>query len=266
LKIAIAVVFMTFTAILFFSSPIIIMEQKNSSDHVWHPTLNTSWQVQFTGKINQSVDAAMYDVDLFDNNASIIDSLHMNGHKVVCYISAGTWENWRPDRAKAPDSIKGKSVIGWYGERWLDIRQISILVPIMDARMDLCKQKGFDGIEPDNMDVYQHDTGFPVTYQDQINYNKFLANEAHARGLSIGLKNDLGQINDLLPYFDWAVNEECFIYEECSALLQFIKANKAVFQIEYNLDKRHLCFQANAMNFNSIRKHRNLDAWLDPCR
>ena len=125
------------------------------------------------------------------------------------------------DRAKAPDSIKGKSVIGWYGERWLDIRQISILVPIMDARMDLCKQKGFDGIEPDNMDVYQHDTGFPVTYQDQINYNKFLANEAHARGLSIGLKNDLGQINDLLPYFDWAVNEECFIYEICSALLQF---------------------------------------------
>jgi hypothetical protein len=241
------------------------MEQKNST-HIWHPILNTSWQVQLTGKIDQSVDVVMYDIDLFDNNATIIDSLHMNGHKVVCYINAGTWENWRPDRAKFPDSIKGKTVTGWYGERWLDIRQISILAPILDARMDLCKQKGFDGIDPDNIDVYEHDIGFPVTYQDQINYNKFLTNEAHARGLSIGLKNDVDQINDLLPYFDWAINEECFTYKECNALLQFIKADKAVFQIEYNLDKRQFCFQANAMNFNSIRKHRILDAWLDPCR
>ncbi|NWF65308.1 MAG: endo alpha-1,4 polygalactosaminidase [Chloroflexi bacterium] len=48
-------------------------------------------------------------------------------------------------------------------------------------------------------------------------------------GLSIGLKNDLHQIKDLLPYFDWIVNEECFSFDECDLLLPFVKAVKPVF-------------------------------------
>jgi len=147
----------------------------------------------------------------------------------------------------------------------VDIRQTDILGPIMTARLDLCKQKGFDGVEPDNVDGYANNSGFPLTYNDQIKYNKFLAEEAHKRGLCVGLKNDLDQVNDLLPYFDWALNEQCFQYKECDKLVPFISAGKLVFQVEYKLKPAQFCPAANNMNFNSMKKHLKLDAWQMPC-
>lgn len=97
----------------------------------------------------------------------------------------------------------------------------------MRARLDLAKNKGCDGVEPDNVDAYtQPDPGFPLTYDDQKAYNIFLAQEAHARDLSIGLKNDLDQVLDLLPYFDWALNEQCWYYQECHLLQPFIQGKK----------------------------------------
>ena len=233
---------------------------------IWIPSLRTSWQWQLTGVVDQSVDAEMYDIDLFDNDASVVASLHAKGRKVVCYMSAGSWENWRPDADRFPNEVLGRPLEGWPGERWLDIRQIDILGPIMTARLDLCKQKGFDGVEPDNVDGYTNNSGFPLTYGDQIKYNKFLAEEAHKRGLSVGLKNDLDQVTDLLPYFDWALNEECFKYEECGKLIPFIRAGKAVFQVEYNLRLWQFCPRANRIGFNSMKKHLELDAWRRPCR
>lgn len=93
----------------------------------------------------------------------------------------------------------------------------------MRARLDECAGKGFDGIEPDNMEAYTNDTGFPLTYEDQLTYNIWLAEEAHARGLSIGLKNDGEQVNNLLSFFDWALTEDCFAYEWCEELLPLSK-------------------------------------------
>ena len=237
-----------------------------SSNDIWIPPLNTSWQWQLSGTVDQSYDVDMYDIDMFDNDADVVASLHVKGRKVIGYFSAGSYENWRPDADEFPESVLGKPLEGWAGERWLDIRQLDILGPIMTARMDLCKEKGFDGIEPDNIDGYVNDTGFPLTYQDQIVYNMFLANEAHARGLSIGLKNDLDQINDLLSYFDWALNEQCFQYGEYDKLLPFINDGKAVFQVEYYLKLRQFCPLANELNFNSLKKHINLGAWRKSCR
>ena len=231
----------------------------------WHPALNTSWQWQLQGQIDQSFNVTMYDVDMFDTSASVVTSLHSAGRIVICYIDAGTWENWRPDAGKFPNSVKGKNN-GWPGEKWLDIRQLSILGPIMQARMDLCQSKGFDGVEFDNVDGYTNKTGFPLTYNDQLNYDTWLANQAHTRGLSVALKNDLGQIHDLLPYFDWALDEQCFQYTECGKLLPFIQANKAVMEVEYNLAPSQFCSKANALNFNSMKKHLNLKAYRVACR
>jgi len=47
------------------------------------------------------------------------------------------------------------------------------------------------------------------------------------------MKNDLEQIPDLISYFDWELNEQCFQYNECDQLLPFIQAGKPVFNIEY---------------------------------
>jgi hypothetical protein len=231
----------------------------------WRPGLVTSWQLQLTTPVDQSVDAALYDVDLFDNDASVVAALHARGRRVVCYLSAGTWENWRPDASAFPAVVKGRGN-GWPGERWLDIRRLDVLGPIMQARLDQCKAKGFDGVDPDNMDGYTNTTGFPLTAADQLQYNRYLADAAHARGLAVGLKNDLDQIPDLVSAFDWALNEQCFEYSECNTLLPFIQAGKPVFQVEYNRSPSRFCAQANALNFNSLRKHLSLDAYRVSCR
>jgi hypothetical protein len=235
----------------------------------WVPPQRTTWQWQLTDlPVDQSYDVDMYDIDIFDNDASVVASLHAQGRKVIGYFSAGSWEDWRPDAGQFPPEVLGNDN-GWPGEKWLDIRRLDILGPIMEARMDLAVQKGFDGVEPDNVDGYSNKTGFPLTYQDQLDYNIFLANAAHERGLSVALKNDIEQIVDLEPHFDWALNEQCFQYRECDwpngGLLNFINAGKAVMNVEYKLRTNKFCPQANAWNFNSMKKNLDLDAWMEPC-
>ncbi|MBU0512235.1 MAG: endo alpha-1,4 polygalactosaminidase [Chloroflexi bacterium] len=234
----------------------------------WQPAPGTSWQWQLSGDIDTSFDVQMYDIDLFDTPQNVIDQLHADGRIVICYLSAGSWEEWRDDAGQFPAPVIGEPLEGWEGEYWLDIRQLDVLGPLMGARLDAAVQKNCDGVEPDNVNAYEdgNDAGFPLTYQDQIVYNIWLAEQAHARGLSIGLKNDLEQIDDLLPYFDWALNESCFYYDECDALLPFVQTGKAVFGVEYELSPDDFCSQANAMNFDWLKKNWDLDAWREACR
>jgi len=230
----------------------------------WAPDLVTSWQWQLRDAINTSVDVQMYDVDGFEVSRATVQELHDAGRAVVCYISAGSYENFRPDARDFPDSVKGASN-GWPGERWLDIRKLRVLRPIMRARMDMCEAKGFDAIEFDLVDGYQNHTGFPLTGADQLRYDIFLANEAHKRGMSAVLKNDLGQVRDLLPYFDVALDEQCFQYHECDRLRPFVAAGKAVFTVEYKLELSDFCTQAADLGFTSMKKKLSLRVWRDPC-
>jgi hypothetical protein len=239
--------------------------QPTTPDNIWRPALVTPWQWQLTMPVDQSVDVVMYDIDLFQNSADVVASLHARGRKVICYMSAGTFENWRPDADRFPRDVLGGG-LNWRGESWLDTRRLDVLGPIMEARLDLCRAKGFDGVEPDNVDGYSNRTGFPLSPEDQLRFNVFLANAAHARGLSVGLKNDVSQIEELLPYFDWALSEQCFEYRVCRTLLPFIAAGKAVFEVEYELDAEEFCPQANAMNFNAMVKDYRLDEEREPCR
>ncbi len=182
-----------------------------ASSEIWRPALGVTWQWQLGGgKLDASFDVDVYDIDGFDNSKAIVDRLHGKGSRAVCYVSVGSWENWRPDKGQFPKRVLGNKYYGWPGEKWLDIRRIDLLGPIMQSRMDMCAAKGFDAIEPDNMDGYANKTGFPLTYADQLRYNKWLADEAHQRGLSIAMKNNEAQVKDLLPYYDFAITEDCF--------------------------------------------------------
>ena len=156
-----------------------------------------------------------------------------SGKHVICYFSAGSSENWRPDFSKFKPADMGKELEGWPGERWLDVRSANVW-SIMTARMDMAKQKGCDGIDPDNVDGYTNKPGFSFTARDQLDYNTFLANNAHQRGLTVSLKNDMDQVKTLASLFDFSINEQCFQYNECDKLQPFIALNKPVFNIEYN--------------------------------
>ncbi|MGH8487389.1 MAG: endo alpha-1,4 polygalactosaminidase [Gammaproteobacteria bacterium] len=232
----------------------------------WKPSPGTSWQIQYTGTLNTSVDVAVYDIDLFDTSESTIKSLHSKGKKVICYFGAGNYESWRPDAMRFPSAIKGKNIDGWPGEKWLDIRRLDLLLPIMADRIKLAATKGCDAVDPDCADGYTNDTGFSLSYDHQLAYNIALADEAHSLGLAISLKNDVEQVGDLVGFFDFAVNEECFTYGECESLLPFIRAGKPVFGIEYALSTSRFCSKANQMNFDFLRKRLDLNAWRRSCR
>jgi hypothetical protein len=231
---------------------------------IWVPRPRTTWQWQLTTPVDQSVRASMFDIDLFDNSTNVVAALHRRGRRVICYLDAGTYENFRADARRFPASIRGQTN-GWAGERWLDIRRLSVLEPIMRARFEQCKRKHFDGVEADNVDGYTNSTGFPLTASEQLTYNKWLARTAHGLGLSIALKNDLDQVRALQPYFDYALDEQCFEYSECSQLRPFVAAHKAVFEVEYNLSPNSFCAQAIADGFMSMRKNLNLDAIRAAC-
>ncbi|HET6861271.1 MAG TPA: endo alpha-1,4 polygalactosaminidase [Streptomyces sp.] len=233
-------------------------------DRPWRPAVGTAWQWQLDGRIDRGVDVPVYDIDGFENDAASVDRLHEDGRKVICYINAGAWESFRPDHRDFPASVRGRTN-GWAGERWLDIRQLDVLRPLMAKRFDMCRERGFDAVEPDLMDAYLNDTGFPLTAAHQLAYNRMLSSLVRSRGMSVGLKNDLPQIPQLVRDFDFAVNEECAQYDDCAALAPFVKAGKAVLHVEYAVPVRDFCDRSRKLGLSSMRKKLDLGAWREPC-
>jgi hypothetical protein len=206
----------------------------------WRPPQHLTWYWQLTGKLNLSYDVDAYDVDAFETSAATVRALHAAGKHVICYVDVGTWESYRPDAKEFPKSVLGKPN-GWPGERWLDIRRLSVLEPIMAARMRMCAHKGFDALEPDNIDGYTNDTGFPLTAGEQLTYDEWVADEAHKLGLAVFQKNDPGQARELEPYFDGVLDEQCNQYSECSSFKPYLAAGKPVLNAEYVLPKSRFC-------------------------
>ncbi len=231
----------------------------------WAPEQGASWQWQLSGRIDTSVKAKVFDVDGEDTSRAVVRSLHRKGAKVICYLSAGSWEEWRRDADRFPSSVKGKALEGWPGERWLDIRELDLLLPIMERRIKACRAKGFDAVEPDNVDGYQNDSGFPLTWADQLTYNRAIARLAHKHHLGVGLKNDGEQVRALVRHFDFAVVEECVAYKECSKWKPFVRANKAVLHAEYRGTRAKICRTTNPMGYSTIKKHLRLDAHRRTC-
>lgn len=231
----------------------------------WRPRAGLTWQWQLSGKLDRTVDAQVYDIDGQDASAADVAALKAAGRRVICYVNAGAFEQWRPDAGRFPKAVLGKNLDGWPGERWLDIRRWAELEPILAGRFDTCRAKGFDAVEPDNVDGYANRSGFKLTAADQLTFNRRLAALAHRRGLAIGLKNDVDQAAQLEPQFDFAVNEECAAYDECDKLSVFVAAGKPVFHVEYDKERGGFCPETRRLGFSSLRKKPELDAWREPC-
>ena len=237
---------------------------ERSAAAIRRPPPKVNWHYQLQGNVEPGA-AQVVDMDGFDTPASFVLQLRRERRYPICYINAGTWEDWRPDKGRFPSSVLGNSN-GWPGERWLDIRRLNVLAPIMRARMRICRDKRFRAVETDNVDGYLDDnTGFPLTGDDQLVYNRGLARTAHRYGLAIGLKNDFNQMSLLVPYFDFAVVEECFTYEDCHMVSAFTRRRKAVFDVEYAIPRTQFCPQAQAMKINGIEADQLLNGRTVPC-
>jgi len=241
----------------------------NPTPSHWTPPAASSFQIQLSDYppyTDHNVD--IFELDLFETPLETIQMLHDRGKRVICYFNAGAWEAYRPDAEQFSQEVIGKPYVGWPGEKWLDVSRYQDFSHIMAARLDLAVEKGCDGVDPDNMNGYTHPTGFEISAQDQLNYNMWLSEQAHQRGLSIGLKNNSSQAAELVNSFDFAVIEDCTFFGECDQYLPFIKQGKAVFQIEYT-DRfatiHSICDQIVNKGFFLILKNRNLDAFVEFC-
>ena len=236
---------------------------------VWRPPVGTTWQWQLAGlPVDTSLKVDAYDIDLFTTTDAELATLRADGRSVICYFSAGSWEEFRPDAAEFPAAVRGDPLDPPFAdELWLDIRS-AVVRKLMQRRLDLAATRGCDAVEPDNVDGYANDTGFELTAADQIDYNRFIAAEAHKRELSVGLKNDVDQLAELEPDFDWAINEECFAFNECAQYrINFLAADKAVFHAEYVDPHRvaEVCAVTQPLGLSTLIKSIELDAFRLPC-
>jgi hypothetical protein len=232
----------------------------------WRPTPGTRWQIQLSGAFDPTAEAAVYELDLFDTPPAAVAALHKRGRHVICYFSAGTHEDWRPDASQFPSESFGRPLPEWRGEKWLDVRAPRVR-ELMAARLDRAARTGCDGVDPDNVDAHANKSGFWISARNQLAYNRFLAAEAHARGLAVALKNDLEQAEALAPDFDFAVVEQCFAHAECDAVIPFTRAGKAVWAIEYGdgAPAAPLCRHAHERHIDLLYKKLQLDAARGEC-
>ncbi|TVY82951.1 hypothetical protein LSUE1_G007915 [Lachnellula suecica] len=238
----------------------------------WQPSTGATWQIQLTDSVDLTNPASIFDIDLFDNEAATISALHANNQRVICYFSAGTYEDWRPDATSFQATDKGAAMDGWAGEWWLDTNSDNVR-SIMTARIELARVKGCDGVDPDNVDAYNNANGVTggLTEANAVDYMTFLADAAHSRGLSIGLKNAAELVEQTLDIMEWQVNEQCVQFEECNLFQPFVDAGKPVFHIEYPDDAPDVATDVKSQDcgvsgFSSVMKKLALDAWVDPCQ
>ncbi|KAK9319767.1 glycoside hydrolase superfamily [Lipomyces orientalis] len=258
--------------------PTISENQTTATAVKWQPEVGTTWQIELLYPLNDtSFDVDVYDIDMFDNDASRISDLHGQGRKVICYFSAGSYENWRPDADKFKDSDLGNTLDGWPNEKWLKLNSSNVR-EIMLSRLDLAKGKGCDGVDPDNVDGYDNDNGLDLTEDHSVDFVNFLAEATHALNMSLGLKNSGAIIPKVIGNMQWSVNEQCVQYNECSIYAAFTDVGKPVFHIEYpkgdntnnnkavtTAQKNTACNNSDARNFSTVIKNMDLDSWIQAC-
>lgn len=212
--------------------------------------------------------------------AGAVDELHAREPRpvVICYIDTGAYEHYRPDAHMFPgyeedledvpdrpaDPEEGSALgwsSGWEEERWMDIRasERDAWTDVIWARFDLAEELGCDGVEPDQNNPLGNDPGFPITLEDQHSWYVELAEQAHARGLSVGMKNghdQPGSAAELAGHSDWALPEECVQFDECDELKPFIDQGKAVFAVDYQgaVDEEEACREHEALGFDGMVK------------
>ena len=232
----------------------------------WKPLAGLKWQWQIGGgTIDPKLAVDVFDID-WEQDASVVAQLHQAGKKVICYVSVGSWEDWRPDAANFPAAVLGNDYPGWPGEKFVDIRA-QALRDLMAKRFDVCKTKGFDAVEPDNMDVFSSNSGFPLTQADGVAYAKWLASECHNRGMAIVQKNASEITTSIQSVYDGALTEDCYDGGNwCADMQAYIDANKPVFACEYNSSIfSAACTWGTSRKYSFILKSLDLNAPVTFC-
>jgi hypothetical protein len=225
----------------------------------WKPPAKPTWYWQLSGSVSTTKAVEIYDIDGFENTAKKVTSLHTAGKHVVCYIDVGGAEEYREDYGQflkleeEGHDVLGNYVEGWPEESWINVRELKYIEPIIRARFEMCAAKGFDAVEPDEMEAWLNETGFSITKPEQFAYNKWIAETVHSLGMAVLQKEDGEQTVEQVPYFDGALVEECNQYGFCNEFLPYIEAGKPVLNAEYAWKTSQFCAHDKELGFMGAR-------------
>lgn len=232
------------------------------------PTRNVVWDWQIGASSDSAIGlpggANLIDLDGFTVSAGKIAALKSQGVYTVCYLDVGSYEPGRPDSAQYPGYLKLQQDPDWPAEYFLDINDVfkpnSVLASLLTARMQMCKTKGFDAVEPDNLQNDENVSGGRITAQQQLDFNSWIADRAHATGLAVFQKNGPDKIlktdssgKAMVDKFDGILNEQCQEYGECAALAEYTKRGKLALDVEYRKSALN-CTLMQASGIVALRK------------
>jgi hypothetical protein len=162
----------------------------------------------------------------------------------ICYVNAfqtqpeqAHW--WRQEHPNLLVRKAGRTVQDpdWPGEYLLDTStptKRAALLKIVGPWLDGCARKGFDAVEPDNLDSWTRRGASDVlTRSGNVSFARLLVHRAHSDGLAIAQKNtpQLKSAGRTSIGFDFAVAEECEVYGECGRYTAAY--GRSVIEIEY---------------------------------
>jgi len=227
------------------------------------------WDWQLTGQVDLDREVEMLTLHPDLVSPDQLSALTAQGIDTVCHVNVGTLEQGAPDEHAFPTAIVGSQLKDNPQERYLDIRRLHDLVPVITKRFVACKDQGFTAIGPDNLDIYAEDRSFPVNQADAVRYATTLAHVAHGLGLRIAQKNAPNLTDALQPHFDFAISDRCYEKGTCEEFAAYPKANKPAFNAEYtdvDIDFAKACAEGARLNINMIRKDRPVTAPVITCQ
>ncbi len=254
------------------SSAIVLFAMVNFAANA-APASGVDWDWQLSEPIKSPAGIAVFDTDKDSVTRAQIMALNAAGVYTICYVSVGTTETFRNDVNMFHDmSIFQRPVVGkrygdWPDEFFLDLNNPALRYA-MQRRFMECAVKGFQAIEPDNMDVYTNDSGFDISRADTLRYIRNLVEDAHAQGLEIGQKNVPELTQDLVGIMDFVITESCYQDGWCDDVSAYTQAGKPVFDAEYSdreIDWDAACAEAARLNISMILKDRDLNIGRKSC-
>ena len=198
-------------------------------DRTGHP-MRWDWQIGRTVPLQRTGRSAVdiYDIDGFLTTPAQVGAIGTRWQastlphpRTVCYLDLA-WEDYRPDAspgAAFPAAALGHVYFGFPEERWVDLRQLGALKPMLRERIGMCARKGFDAVELDDIDSFDPPavTGFHLTPGDAQNLLAYAFNQIHRAGMTGLWKNSPYLSWWARPYADGAVVEECYLNHACFA-------------------------------------------------
>jgi hypothetical protein len=200
----------------------------------WQPRPTTKpWQLQLKGRIDTSIDVPVFEIDGVHSTHRTVRELHRLHARVICRLDLSSFRG--PTHS-------------------------------LERLFATCERKGFDAVAPGNLAGWENRTGFGISRHARLLFYRWVANQAHGRGMAVALSNDGRLARALVDDFDFAIAEQCFQFHECGHYRPFVRHRKAVFEVEYGLKVGQYCATARKLHFSAIGKSTDLFArpWR-PC-